>query len=240
MSALDAADALADRAVARTRSDGAAVLAIAGPVAVGKSTLARILAAALVARGVRAESVSTDGFLFPGAVLTARGLMNHKGFPDSYDVDQLHQFLASARAGAQDIPVPEYSHETYDVVSDGTRALPRVDVLVLEGVNALSSTVGLVDLGVYLHADDDVVEMWFVERFRAYCADPPPGSFYEHFDGLDADAIDSLAHNVWRTVNLVNLRDYIAPSRRFANVIVEKMPDHRVGTIVDVSETITP
>jgi type I pantothenate kinase len=116
--------------------------------------------------------------------------------------------------------------------------LPRVDVLVLEGVNALSSTNGFVDLGVYVDAPDEVVEWWFVERFEAYCANPPADSFYMHFAQMDEDAIERVARAVWQSVNLVNLREHISPSRRYADVIVEKTRDHRVGAIADVGETM--
>ena len=112
-----------------------------------------------------------------------------------------------------------------------------VDVVVLEGVNALSATAGLVDLGVYLHADEAVIEHWYID------AVPPAlrsrrrrAPSTRQFAGLDAAQIDAVAQHVWDTINLVNLRDYIEPSRVYADVIVEKLPDHRVGAVVDVAE----
>jgi type I pantothenate kinase len=158
-----------------------------------------------------------------------------KGFPDSYDVPALQAFVAAARDGAPDLSAPIYSHETYDIVPDEREVIGRVDVVVIEGVNALAATAGLVDLGVYIHADEDVVERWYVERFRRLCAEATPGSFYSQFAGLDAAQIDATAQHVWDTINVVNLRDHIEPSRVYADVVVEKLPDHRVGAVVDVA-----
>ena len=148
----------------------------------------------------------------------------------------MQAFVAAARDGAPDLSAPIYSHETYDIVPDEPSIIGRVDVLVIEGVNALSATAGLVDLGVYIHADEAVIERWYVERFHRLCAEATPGSFYSQFAGLDAAQIDGVAQHVWDTINLVNLRDCIEPSRVHADVVVEKLPDHRVGAVVDVAE----
>jgi len=232
---IDAPAELARRTQARARPGATTLVAVTGPVAVGKSTLCEEFAAVLAAGGAVVAVVSTDGFLFPYAELEARGLMMRKGFPDSYDVPALHAFLALARDGAADLSAPIYSHETYDIVPDERERIGRVDVLVIEGVNALSATAGLVDLGVYIHADEAVIEQWYIERFHRLCAEATPGSFYSQFAGLDAAQIDSVAQHVWDTINLVNLREYIEPSRVHADVIVEKLPDHRVGAVVDVA-----
>jgi len=232
---VDAPTELVRRAEARARPGSTTVIAVTGAVAVGKSTLCQELAAALDAAGASAAVVSTDGFLYPYAELEARGLVMRKGFPDSYDVPALQAFVAAAREGASDLSAPIYSHETYDILPDERETIGRVDVLVIEGVNALAATAGLVDLGVYIHADEAVIEGWYVERFHRLCAEATPGSFYSQFAGLDAAQIDGVAQHVWDTINLVNLRDYIAPSRVYADVIVEKLPDHRVGAVVDVA-----
>ena len=232
---IDAPAELARRARARARPGITTLVAVAGAVAVGKSTLCDQFVAALDAGGVTAAVVSTDGFLYPYAELERRGLMMRKGFPDSYDVPALQAFLARARDGAPDLSAPIYSHETYDIVPDEREPIGRVDVLVIEGVNALSATAGLVDLGVYVHAEEAVIERWYIERFHRLCAEATPGSFYSQFAGLTTAQIDGVAQHVWDTINLVNLREYIEPSRVYADVIVEKLADHRVGAVVDVA-----
>jgi type I pantothenate kinase len=232
---IDAPGELARRTLARARPGVTTLVAVTGPVAVGKSTLCEQFVDALDAGGATAAVVSTDGFLYPYAELERRGLMMRKGFPESYDVPALQAFLAMARDGAPDLSSPIYSHETYDIVPDEREQIGRVDVLVVEGVNALSATAGLVDLGVYIHAEEAVIERWYVERFHRLCAEATPGSFYSQFAGLTAAQIDGVAQHVWDTINLVNLRDYIEPSRVYADVIVEKLPDHRVGAVVDVA-----
>ena len=232
---VDAPAELVRRTHARARPGATTLVAVTGAVAVGKSTLCEQFVAALDAAGSSAAVVSTDGFLYPYKELEARDLMMRKGFPESYDVAALEEFIAAARDGASDLSAPVYSHETYDIVPDEREHIGRVDVIVIEGVNALSATAGLVDLGVYIHADEAVIEQWYVERFHRLCAEATPGSFYSQFAGLDATQIDGVAQHVWDTINLVNLRDHIEPSRVFADVIVEKLPDHRVGAVVDVA-----
>jgi len=233
---IDASAELVARAQARARPNETTLVAVAGAVAVGKSTMCEQFVAALDDVGLRAAVVSTDGFLYSYAELEARDLMMRKGFPDSYDVPALEQFIAGARARASDLSAPIYSHETYDIVPDHRQPIGVVDVIVIEGVNALSATAGLVDLGVYLHAEEAVIERWYVERFRRLCEEATPGTFYAQFSELDAAQIDAVAQHVWDTINLVNLREYIEPSRVFADVIVEKLPDHRVGAVVDVAK----
>ena len=232
---IDASAELVQRAQARARPGATTLVAVTGAVAVGKSTMCEQLVTALDAAGSTAAVVSTDGFLYPYAELEARNLMMRKGFPESYDVPALQAFVAAARDGASDLSAPIYSHETYDIVPDERRHIGRVDVIVIEGVNALAATAGLVDLGVYIHAKEAVIERWYVERFHRLCAEATPGSFYAQFAGFDAAQIDAVAQHVWDTINLVNLRDHIEPSRVFADVIVEKLADHRVGAVIDVA-----
>ena len=124
--------------------------------------------------------------------------------------------------------MPVYSHVTYDVVAGERRPVGHPDVLVLEGVNALQFADRL-DVGVYLQAPEDAMEAWYVARFLELCEHPPPGSFYESFVGFEVDARRALARDVWRGVNLVNLRECIRPTRRRAHIVVEKRADHAVG-----------
>lgn len=232
---IDARRELAVRARANRTADHTTIVAVAGPVAVGKSTLASALADTIVADGASVTVVSTDGFLYPYAELAARNLLMHKGFPDSYDVDALQAFLGAVRTGVPEVAVPVYSHETYDIAPE-PRIVARSEFIVLEGLNALYATVGLVDVAVYVHADESVIQRWYIERFQRLCAAAEPGSFYEQFAGLDEPQIDEIARHTWTSINLVNLREFIAPSRDYATVIVEKQPDHSIGAIIDVAE----
>ena len=233
---IDASAELVVRTQARARPGETTLVAVTGAVAVGKSTMCEQFVAALDAAGSVAAVVSTDGFLYPYAELQVRNLMMRKGFPESYDVPALEQFIAGARARTADLSAPIYSHETYDIVPDERQHIGVVDVIVIEGVNALSASAGLVDLGVYIHAEETVIERWYIERFHRLCEEATPGSFYAQFAALDAAQIDGVAQHVWDTINRVNLRDFIEPSRVFADVIVEKLPDHRVGAVVDVAK----
>ncbi len=209
------------------------VMGIAGAVSVGKSTFAESVAAELVAGGATADVVTTDGFLFPNAVLSQRGLLMHKGFPDSYDVDALRTFVDSVRARTPDVGVPEYSHDTYDVVPGSHRLLGALDVVVIEGVNVLAALDGRLDVAVYLDAEEHDLETWYVTRFQALCAAAAhePHSFYGQFARMSTDEIRSLAMRTWNDINLVNLRDFIAPSRALAHYVVVKQPDHSIRRI---------
>lgn len=205
----------------------APVLTVAGAVAVGKSTIAAGLAGELRALGRSVEVVSTDGFLFPNAVLEARGLLERKGFPESYDLDRLDRLAAAARAGRSPLEVPLYSHERYDVV-DEPGSIVRPDVLVIEGVVALQRDVG--DMAVFIAADPETIEDWYVARFQdlVLAAADDPSSFYRGWVGLDPEAVADLARAVWATVNLPNLVGHIDPTRARADVIIHKGPDHRI------------
>jgi type I pantothenate kinase len=202
------------------------ILGIAGGVAVGKSTTAAAVRELLAPGTV--EVVATDGFLLPNAVLESAGILHRKGFPESYDAPAVEQFLDSMRRGSADVTVPVYSHVTYDVVAEERHPVGQPDVLVLEGVNALQFADHL-DIAVYLQAPEDAMEAWYVARFLELCDNPPPDSFYAGFADFDIDARRALARDVWRSVNLVNLRECIAPTRRRAQIIIEKRADHSVG-----------
>ena len=205
------------------------VVGVAGGVAAGKTTLAGALRDAYPDRTV--DVVATDGFLLPNAELGPRGLLARKGFPESYDVAALRAFLTAARAGGLPQRIPCYSHVVYDI--DGDRVVPAVEVLVVEGVNVLSAAADLLDLGVYLDAAEADLQTWFRDRFlelTAAAADDPH-SFYRMFAGLDDAAVAGVADDVWRTVNLPNLRDHIAPSAARAGVVVHKGPDHAVRAV---------
>jgi len=221
----DAARVVAELVEAPAGSDRPVVVGIAGGVAVGKSRTAAELHAELAGR---VDVVSTDGFLFSNAVLAERGLTHRKGFPESYDVDALRTFLSAARAGALPRPVPCYSHVTYDVA--GERIVGTLDVLIVEGLNVLAAAADLLDVGVYLDASEEQLEAWYRTRFLELvaAARDDPSSFYRMFAGLDGGQAARAADQVWRGVNLVNLREHVAPSRARADCVITKGADHEV------------
>ena len=223
-------------ALALDRTDPPVVIAVAGSVAVGKTTVAGQLAAAIVRRApeLAVRVLSTDAFLLPNATLDAAGLTLRKGFPESYDHTLLQSTLTAVHRGGS-TTVPVYSHDLYDIVAGRSEALGPTDVLVLEGVNALQpSSVGdQVDLGVYVDAAEADVERWFVERFLRLCAAPDAAhGFYGQFADWDLDAVDAVARWTWAEINLVNLREHIAPSADHAHVVLHKGPDHRVDALL--------
>lgn len=200
------------------------VVAVGGGVAAGKSSLAAILADALRRRGRTVEVVAADGFLRPNAELAARGLMDRKGHPESFDEAALRAFFAQVRGGAARLAAPVYSHETYDV--EPARAFDAPDALVFEGVNALAWPS---DYGVYVEVDEAEAEAWYVARFLALRRHEAP-RLAERLAAAGGDP-QVLARAIWREVNLTNLRRHIAPTRDRADAVVEKGPDHAVRRV---------
>ena len=217
------------------------VLGIAGSVAVGKSTTARLLQA-LLSRwpsAPRVDLVATDGFLHPNAELDRRGLLARKGFPESYDQRRLVRFLANLKAGTI-VEVPVYSHVAYDIVPGQVQIVDRPDIVVVEGLNVLSTSTGAevvvsdyFDFTIYVDADEADIEAWYVERFLGLWATvfQEPSSYFHRYAGLDHDESVATARGIWRSINAVNLRQNILPTRERADLILEKGPDHRVHRI---------
>jgi type I pantothenate kinase len=215
------------------------VLAIAGSVAVGKSTTARVLRA-LLGSQVKTALVTTDGFLRPNSWLEANGLMDRKGWPESYDVGALLRFLAEVRAGKGPLEVPRYSHVSYDVVQGNPLVIDKPDVLILEGLNVLqvgpASSVyvtDFVDRSLFVHAEEADLERWYVARFmqlRETVFTAPESHFRKYAELSQAEAIDT-AQRIWRDINLPNLAQNILPTRERADVVLEKGPDHRVERV---------
>jgi len=223
------------------------IIAVAGSVAVGKSTFARVLRALLAKwpDHPTVELVTTDGFLHPTRVLEERGLMNRKGFPESYDLPQMIAFLANVRANQAEVRAPVYSHEAYDIVPGRFQTVSRPDILIFEGLNVLQLSSGgssrggsvvasdFFDFSIYLDADEADIERWYIARFQALqrTVFQRPTSYFHHFRDLsEAEAIE-VARDIWRRVNLANLQSNILPTRNRAELVMRKRPDHAIGEL---------
>jgi type I pantothenate kinase len=223
------------------------IIGVAGSVAVGKSTTARVLQA-LLARWPNTPSVdlvTTDGFLLPNADLMRLGLMERKGFPESYDTNALLRFLADIKAGKRQVPAPLYSHLVYDVMPGEATVVDRPDILIVEGLNVLQparlpkdgTAIPFVsdffDFSVYIDADEADLERWYVDRFLRLrqTAFRDPRSYFRRYAELSrAEAIQT-AEGLWTRINLPNLRDNIVPTRQRASLILRKGASHRIEEV---------
>jgi type I pantothenate kinase len=223
------------------------VIGVAGSVAVGKSTTARVLQA-LLARWPNTPKVdllTTDGFLYPNAVLQQENLMEKKGFPESYDLPELLKFLSGIKAGKTPMRAPIYSHIVYDVVPHEWIEIDRPDILIVEGLNVLQTgrppkdgkaipfVSDFFDFSVYLDADEEVLKRWYVDRFLALrmTAFRDPLSYFHRYSTLsDTEAVET-ATGIWERINLINLRENILPTRQRADLILKKAESHAVEEV---------
>ena len=223
------------------------IIGVAGSVAVGKSTTARVLQA-LLARWPnvpKVDLVTTDGFLFPNAILEREGLMEKKGFPESYDLPALLRFLSDVKAGRRPARAPIYSHLVYDVMPNHWIEIDRPDILIVEGLNVLQTgrlpkdgkaipfVSDFFDFSVYIDADEDVLRDWYIERFLALrtTAFLDPKSYFHRYSKItDAEAVVT-ASSIWERINLVNLHENILPTRQRADLILKKTQSHRVEDV---------
>lgn len=232
------------------------VIGIAGSVAVGKSTFARILQA-LLARWPahpRVDLVTTDGFLLANRDLEVRGVLGRKGFPESYDVRRLVEFMADVKGAAGAVHAPVYSHQAYDIVPGEFQVVDRPDIVIVEGLNVLQTgdlravageprrrepvrprmfVSDFFDFSIYIDADEAHIERWYVERFLALreTVFRDPRSYFHRYSRLDETAAIETAREIWRTINGVNLRENIFPTRERARLVLEKDADHTVQRI---------
>ncbi|HKC88144.1 MAG TPA: type I pantothenate kinase [Blastocatellia bacterium] len=223
------------------------VIGVAGSVAVGKSTTARILQA-LLARWPnhpKVDLVTTDGFLFPNAVLEARGLMKRKGFPESYDRRRLVKFVADVKSGAGEVSAPVYSHLAYNILPGREQVVRKPDIMILEGLNVLQSGMGRAeyympvfvsdyfDFSIYVDADEEHIRKWYVERFFTLrrTAFRNPASYFHRYAALSDEGAREKALSIWNEINAVNLRENILPTRTRAFLILEKGADHSVRSV---------
>lgn len=223
------------------------IIGVAGSVAVGKSTTARVLQA-LLARWPnvpKVDLITTDGFLFPNAVLEREGLMEKKGFPESYDLSALLRFLSDVKAGLHPVRAPVYSHLIYDVMPNQWVEVDRPDILIVEGLNVLQTgrlpkdgkaipfVSDFFDFSVYLDADEDVLKSWYVDRFLTLrgTAFRDPKSYFHRYSGLSDEESTKTATSIWQRINLVNLHENILPTRQRADLILKKNMSHLVDQV---------
>jgi type I pantothenate kinase len=223
------------------------VIGIAGSVAVGKSTTARVLKALLSRwpNTPKVELVTTDGFLLPNAELARLGLMERKGFPESYDAAAIVRFLAKVKSGERNVEAPVYSHLVYDVVPDASVIVDRPDILIFEGLNvlqpgrlardgrAIAFVSDFFDFSVYLDAEEDLIREWYIQRFMRLrgTAFQDPRSFFRRYAELDEAKALEVARGLWDRINLPNLRENILPTRPRASLVLRKGASHLIEEV---------
>lgn len=217
------------------------IIGISGSVAVGKSTAARLVQLLLSRefKKLSVELVTTDGFLYPTAVLEERNMLDRKGFPESYDMEHLLNFLYRVK-NSETCEIPIYSHENYDILKDQTQTIDQPDILIVEGINVLQNPQSehlyvsdFYDFSIYVDADEAVIERWYLERFDSLLklAENDPNNYYHQFTKMPYDEVMQLARQTWANTNLPNLRDYIEPTRNRAEVILHKTENHYIDKI---------
>jgi type I pantothenate kinase len=222
------------------------IVAIAGSVAVGKSTTSRILQALLRQwpDHPRVDLVTTDGFLFPNAVLEERGLMSRKGFPESYDRKRLVTFVSDIKAGKSEVSAPVYSHVAYDIVAGAVTTIHRPQIVIIEGLNVLQNATlrggsastlvsDYIDFSIYVDAREEDIQAWYVERFLLLRATvfQSETSYFHRYASLSETEARATAVRIWHEINALNLRENILPTRERANLILSKRDDHAVGSV---------
>ena len=218
------------------------IIGISGSVAVGKSTTARLLQVLLSRTfpSLNVHLMTTDGFIYPNEELKRRGLFDRKGFPESYNMNLLSDFLKDVLSGKENIAYPLYSQELSDIVPGKYGHVKQPDILIIEGINTLQLptngqivTSDFFDFSIYIDADEELIEKWFMQRFESVLEmnkNDPTNFYYEMANGPRADAIQ-LAQDTWQMVNLVNLREYIEPTKQRASLILHKTTGHKIDEI---------
>ncbi|MGM9886145.1 MAG: type I pantothenate kinase [Lactococcus sp.] len=217
------------------------IIGISGSVAVGKSTTARLVQLLLsrAFKKLSVELVTTDGFLFPNQYLIEQQMLDRKGFPESYDMERLLEFLYQIKNG-EDCQVPIYSHEIYDILPDQMQNIVNPDILIVEGINVLQSPQNQMlyvsdfyDFSIYVDADEELIEKWYLERFDSLLklAEKDETNYYHQFTKLPYHEVENLARDTWAKVNRVNLHQYIEPTKSRAEIILHKTDNHHIDKI---------
>ena len=228
-------------------TEGPYIISIAGSVAVGKSTTARILQALLQhwPEHPKVDLVTTDGFIYPLATLKRKGLMQRKGFPESYDTRMLLDFISDLKSGKEEVHAPLYSHITYDRCEE-TQVIRQPDILILEGLNVLQTGIdspGLtrrpfvsdfVDFSIYVDASEGLLKKWYINRFLQFRSGAfnKEGSYFKHYAELTDDEAKETASNIWDSINGPNLRQNVLPTRERAHLILQKGAGHQVAQVM--------
>ena len=223
------------------------IIGIAGSVAVGKSTTARVLQALLSRspKNRKVDLITTDGFLYPNKILQERGIMKKKGFPQSYDIVALLNFVADIKAGKPCVKAPLYSHLVYDVLPHETYRVEQPDNLILEGLNVLQSAIDyphltqrmfvsdFVDFSIYVDAEEALLRKWYQERFLTLrqSAFADPNSYFHHYAQLPEEQVIDIAQTIWQDINSVNLNENILPTKERANLILSKGENHLIKSV---------
>ena len=221
------------------------IIGIAGSVSVGKSTFAKILQF-LISRIIdeNVELVTTDSFLYPNSILEKKGLMQRKGFPESYNTKLLYDFLSNIQSGVKNVEIPKYSHLVYDIIEDENIILNSPSILIVEGINVLQTPIAIddnykkeishfFDFSIYLDADEPVIRKWYIERFLDLRKEAfsDENSFFNRFTSINDDEAVDLATTIWETINLKNLNENILPTRNRASMIVKKNENHMIEEV---------
>ena len=217
------------------------IIGVSGSVAVGKSTTSRLLQILLsrTFSNATVELVTTDGFLYPNAHLEEQNLLKRKGFPESYNMELLLDFLDNIKNG-QDYQIPVYSHEIYDIVPDKKQSVTAADFVIVEGINVFQNPqnerlymTDFFDFSIYVDAEVENIETWYLDRFKKLLtlAKEEPTNYYHPFTSQPENKVMEFAQNVWKSINLVNLQDYIEPTRNRAEIILHKTENHEIDEI---------
>ena len=217
------------------------IIGVSGSVAVGKSTTSRLLQILLsrTFSNATVELVTTDGFLYPNAHLEEQNLLKRKGFPESYNMELLLDFLDNIKNG-QDYQIPVYSHEIYDIVPDKKQSVTAADFVIVEGINVFQNPqnerlymTDFFDFSIYVDAEVENIETWYLDRFKKLLtlAKEDPNNYYHPFTSQPENKVMEFAQNVWKSINLVNLQDYIEPTRNRAEIILHKTENHEIDEI---------